>query len=118
MGNGTTVEKMGISTGKQQGVIKNMDADFKNGCPTIDSEGIRTSANTASADSGGPHYAESESGSGVTILGLHIGTKELLNIGQTCDNDGISGNEEDMQATGIATPAYKMVSVDSLKFGY
>ncbi len=110
----TTVYKMGVSTGKGSGTIRKIDASFTKGCPNIDGEGVRTEASSAAGDSGGPHYLPTNS-DGISIIGSHVGTKQLLSEGTTCTG---TENELKTYATSIASPAYKMANQDSIQFGY
>ncbi|MEZ3142572.1 hypothetical protein [Halobaculum sp. MBLA0143] len=112
----TPVRKMGVSTGRNSGRIKRLNADFTSGCPSINGEGIRTGAEGAKGDSGGPHYVTTEM-DGVLITGMHVGAKGDKTGEKSCTNDGVSGNESPIRPVSISTPAYKMSNIDNLKFG-
>jgi hypothetical protein len=111
MSGDTPVYKMGVSTGRQSGTIDRIDASYTNYCPTINGDGIKTTATSATGDSGGPHYVTTKL-DGVLITSIHVGTITNQVGTKTC-----SGVDLKLASTSISTPAYKMVDVDSLQFG-
>jgi hypothetical protein len=111
MSEDTLVYKMGVGMGKQSGTIKRIDASYTRQCPTIQGEGIQTTASSGHGDSGGPHYVATKL-DGVLVTGINVGSKSDPTDSKTC-----SGTLVNIAPTSLSTPAYKMNDIDSLQFG-
>lgn len=114
MANGTTVAKMGISTGERLGELFTMSATWSNGCSDLGGEGIGmksyTDHGTANGDSGGPIYRESESGGGdITILGIAVAHPGGFSLTKHC--------ERTTRRKAVGTAAYEMRDELLLEFG-
>lgn len=85
--NDTTVEKMGVTTGPTQGQLKSDSVDKTKDCLDTNNDFYRSSANGAKGDSGGPLYTPSESGDGISMLGLVSGGPLCRTVSTACNGN-------------------------------
>lgn len=82
--NDTTCEKMGMKTGASQGPLTADSSDVTKDCWDTNNNAFQHHARTVVGDSGGPVYTQSESGDGISMIGLIAGTRTLPNLTTEC----------------------------------
>lgn len=107
---GVTVEKMGNTTGPEKGTVESIEATYSDECIDFSGKGVRTSCNNAKGDSGGPTYAESESGSGLTMVSITTGTPDRVS-----KFDKECGKE--LYGRTVGPACYRMANNDDIVFG-
>lgn len=83
MSMGTTIKKVGISSGETTGKIDNMNLTRNHDCITWGGEGVNLTNNQANGDSGGPAFRGYSDG-GCTLV--NINTQGAGTIGDACGN--------------------------------
>lgn len=107
--NNTTVEKTGVTTGKTQGQINADSVDKTVDCLDTNNNFYRTGANVAKGDSGGPVYTPSESGDGISMIGLISGGPLCCTVSTECG--------EYVRPHGFGPPAWHISNEFNFQFG-
>ncbi|WP_129113145.1 hypothetical protein [Halegenticoccus tardaugens] len=110
IGDGTTVEKMGTTTGAETGVVESIEGTYSDDCIDFDGHGVRTDCNTAAGDSGGPTYARSESGDGLAMVSLSSARPDWVSkLYKECG--------EEVYGRTVGPACYRIANEGGIEFG-